>query len=58
MRIAVESAVGRDAMMLWFGPFAGSGLEFALLLGLAEGVALAILVCVLGQRYIFRLHHD
>jgi len=45
-------------MILWFGPFAGSGLEFALLLGLAEGVALAILVCVLGERYIFRSHHD
>ena len=45
-------------MMLCFGPFAGSGLEFALLLGLAAGVALAIILCVLGERYIFRSHHD
>ena len=45
-------------MMLWFGPFAGSGLGLALLLGLAEGVVLAILVSVLAERYIFGSHQD
>jgi hypothetical protein len=43
-------------MMLWFGPLDGSALSLALLLGLAEGVILAILVSVLAQRYIFRSH--
>jgi hypothetical protein len=41
-------------MMVWSGPFASSGLGIALLLGLAEGVALAILLSVLAERYIFR----
>ena len=45
-------------MMLWFGPLDGSGLGLALLLGLAEGVVLAILVSVLAQRYIFRSHEE
>lgn len=50
-------SVGRDAMMLWFGPLDGSVLGL-LLLGLAEGVVLAILVSVLAQRYIFRSHQE
>jgi hypothetical protein len=47
-------------MMLWFGPLDGSalGLVLLLLLGLAEGVVLAILVSVLAQRYIFRSHQE
>ena len=45
-------------MMFWFGPFTGSGLGLALLLGLAEGVVLAILVSMLAERYIFRSHQD
>jgi hypothetical protein len=44
-------------MMLWFGPFDGSALGLVLL-GLAEGVVLAILVSVLAQRYIFRSHQE
>jgi hypothetical protein len=56
--IARKVSVGRDAMMLWFGPLDGSGLGLALLLGLAEGVVLAILVSVLARRYIFRSHQD
>src|SRR5262245_30561886 len=49
VHIARGSAAGRDAMMLWFGPLTGSGLGLALLLGLAEGVVLAILVSVLAE---------
>jgi hypothetical protein len=45
-------------MMLWFGPLDGSALGLVLLLGLAEGVMLAILVSVLAQRYIFRSHQE
>src|SRR5262249_61272101 len=52
------SRSGGDPMMLWFGPLDGSGLGLAMLLGLAEGVILAILVSVLAQRYIFRSHQE
>jgi len=57
---ASRGIAGRDAMMLWFGPLDGSalGLVLLLLLGLAEGVVLAILVSVLAQRYIFRSHQE
>jgi hypothetical protein len=55
---AREVSAGRDAMMLWFGPLDGSALGLALLLGLAEGVILAILVSVLAQRFIFRSHQE
>jgi hypothetical protein len=45
-------------MMVWYGPFDGSRLGVALLLGLADGVALAILMSVPAERYIFRSHQD